>query len=167
MKHLYGSLLFMAPLLVCACKREVGGGSNASPAAPASSHAATSVVASAISADSAVAKSPWADHAHDATHGGRVRTAGDGHLELKLSPTGHVTVWLLDGNRHPLSAKGASGTARVGSQPETSLSYDATEDVLHADVGGTAPGTTSVIEVRVRRADSAVMQTKFNVSPMP
>jgi hypothetical protein len=44
------------------------------------------------------------DHAHESSHGGMVVTSGDKHLELKISPAGHVDVFVLDGEAKPASA---------------------------------------------------------------
>jgi hypothetical protein len=49
------------------------------------------------------------DHAHESPHGGMVATAGDKHLELKISPAGHVDVFVLDGERSPPPPRGPRG----------------------------------------------------------
>lgn len=122
--------------------------------------------AAPVAAPSPSAKSPWSDHEHETAHGGRVRTAGDGHLELKLEADGRVTIWLLDGQRHALTAKGAKGTLHVAKDDkDIPLTYDADADALKAKLGEMQPGLPVVFDVNITRAEGASMTAKFNVAP--
>lgn len=129
--------------------------------------ATTTLATVAASASSAAPASTWADHAHDTAHGGRVRTAiGGGHLELKLTTSGVITVWLLDEKGQPRTAKGAMGTARITGRPSgVRLGYDATADALSGSVSALHPGVTMVVDVRVETSPGTAVSARFNVMP--
>lgn len=56
------------------------------------------------------------EHAHEAPHGGTVKTTTGGHLELVADAKGAFQVWLLDGNLAPRSIDGASVKIKVAAK---------------------------------------------------
>ncbi|WP_437723586.1 hypothetical protein [Sorangium sp. So ce861] len=75
---------------------------------------------------------PSGDHAHGSPHGGVVQTIAGGHVEVKLEKSGEITLWMLDGNEKPRSAKGVTASLRpvVAGAKEIQLAYDEKADVL-------------------------------------
>lgn len=151
----------LAVLIVAGCGRRDSGESAPSPSAATS-------IAPASATSSASPPSSWADHSHETAHGGRVRTAiGGGHLELKLTTSGRLTLWLLDDKSQPRSAKGASGTARLSGRAQpVPLRYDRTTDALVGDVGDVHPGVTTIVDARVEGAAAGAVSARFNVMPL-
>lgn len=156
----------LAAVLAVGCDRR-DSRSASTPEGDTGASVAIAVASVAPSASSAGPASTWADHAHDTAHGGRVRTAiGGGHLELKLTTAGLLTVWLLDEKGLPRTAKGAQGTARVTGRPAgVRLQYDATADALSTRIPPVHPGVTVVVDVRVETAPSTPVSARFNVMP--
>jgi hypothetical protein len=92
------------------------------------------------------------DHAHAAPHGGKVRTTTDHkHIELLLSRSGEIHVYLLDTETRPASAKGVTGAVRlmIGSEvKKVPLSYDEKSDSLTAKTDAfTVDQVIAVVEV--------------------
>lgn len=156
----------LAVVLAVGCDRRDGSIAN-TPEGDTGASAAIAAASVAPSASSAAPASTWADHAHDTAHGGRVRTAiGGGHLELKLTTAGLITVWLLDEKGLARTAKGATATARVTGRPaDVRLHYDAAADALSANIPAVHPGVTVVVDVRVETAPSTSVSARFNVMP--
>lgn len=163
--------MFIGSLVGC----DRGSSSSPSPSA-SSSPSAASTVAAAIShahdeASSAPAASstpnPWTDHQHGAPHGGHVRTAASGHLELKVASDGQLVLWILDVHQKPTTAKGAKGSVRLASMGgnEVPLTYDAAKDALTAKLPALQPGLTTVIEVKIKLPNGEDATVRFN--PMP
>lgn len=86
------------------------------------------------------------DHAHKAPHGGVVKSTGDGHIELKVEGDGKVTLWFLDVDEKPKSAKGASATLRpiAAGAKEITLVYDDKADALVGKLESAAPAEALV-----------------------
>lgn len=75
------------------------------------------------------------DHPHDSPHGGKVATANDKHIELKITNDGHIDVFVLDGDTKPISSKGAQGKVKLtlpDGVKEFPLTYDEKGDHLTA-----------------------------------
>lgn len=82
------------------------------------------------------------EHDHDSPHGGMVMSAGDKHIELKISGADHLDVYLLDEETKTLPIQGVTGKVKLvldGKVAELSLSphedhLSATEPALKEGV---------------------------------
>jgi hypothetical protein len=112
MKHLLTfALLATGALTLTAC----GGSSSDAPAESAATEAPGAGTAAAPAPGDSAATS--GDHAHGSPHGGTVRTAGAGHLELVVQGS-NLLVYPLDGAENPLPVRGITG-AQVLVQPQS------------------------------------------------
>lgn len=104
------------------------------------------------------------DHPHGAPHGGLVASASDKHLELLVTPDGHVDVFLLDADLKPLPATGAQGKVLLswpGAAPRSlPLSVAAQDDHLTA-MAGPLSGPRLLVEVSLT-IEGRLYQARFD-----
>ena len=114
---------------------------------PADAPLETSTPATAPAGDNADGE----DHAHGSPHGGTVKTAGAGHLELVTEHTA-FRLYVLDGNEQTLPVAGIEGAQAVvqieGGGTET-VPLTPMDDHLHATLSPTAAAYTAVVSVPV------------------
>lgn len=79
------------------------------------------------------------EHAHQAPHGGLVKTTTGGHIELVADPSGRFQVWLLDDQLVPRSVTGASVKIKVAAKGYADVVATATDDHFEG-TGGAIPG---------------------------
>lgn len=143
-------LLLAIPLLALAACQDAE--------APTPSDATSAPVASpAASTPSATAGTPSEDHAeggghdHGSPHGGTVKTAGSGHLELVVDGR-DLKVYPLDGNDAALPVAGIAG-AQALVQPEggsaLTVPLAPMDDHLHGTLPEGATVYTAVVTVPV------------------
>jgi hypothetical protein len=104
-------LLAAGALTFAAC----GGASEDAPAEDTATEAPGAGTAAAPAPGDSAATGD--DHAHGSPHGGTVKTAGGGHLELVVQGS-NLLIYPLDGAENPLPVRGITG-AQVLVQPQS------------------------------------------------
>lgn len=142
MKHpLTLTLLAASALGLAAC----GGDEPAAP--PASTPAAEAAPAPSETAPAVEGE----DHAHAAPHGGTVKTAGAGHLELVTEHTA-FRLYVLDGAEKPLPVAGITGAealVQVEGGDAVTVPLMPMGDHLHATLPAGTMAYTTVVTVPV------------------
>lgn len=93
--------------------------------------------------DGAAAPHGVGEHAHQAPHGGLVKTTTGGHIELVADRTGAFKVWLLDGALTPRAIGDASVTIKVAAKGYADVSPARTGDHFEGK-GAPIPGEHAV-----------------------
>ena len=147
------ALVVGGSVAVVACSRK-------EEASSASAPAASSTTAVQVASHASTASAWTADHDHKAPHGGRVHTAGDGHVEVKIV-AGTARVWLLDHELHSVSAKGITATIRVRDEDPVAMTYDPSGEAFTAKVEGTSPGLQVETSVELTDASGKKSSARF------
>lgn len=91
------------------------------------------------------------DHAHEAPHGGTVKTAGAGHLELVLDGQ-TLTVYALDGGEASLPVAGIAGAQAIvqpASGSAQTVALEPVDDHLTGTVPAGVTAYTAIVTVPV------------------
>lgn len=141
MKHLLlCALLATGTLGLSACRS--GTSNTPAPVAEPSAAPAPTAPAPAAGGD---------DHEHASPHGGTVKTAGGGHLELVTEHTG-FKVYVLDENEKPLPVQSLSGAQAIV-QPDggaaTTIPLTPMDDHLHGVLPEGTLSYTAAVSVPV------------------
>jgi hypothetical protein len=91
------------------------------------------------------------DHAHEAPHGGAVKTAGGGHLELVTEHTA-FKLYVLDGNEQTLPVEGLSGAealVQVDGGDSATIPLTPSGDHLRGELPAETFAYTAIVSVPV------------------
>lgn len=145
-------LVFLIALAGCTGDTQVPPGTASTEAIP-SEETGNPLPESITPPDTAASDADHAgeDHTHGSPHGGTVKTAGSGHLELVTEHTA-FKLYVLDGNEQTLPVAGIEGAQAIvqidGGGSET-VPLTPMDDHLHASLPPTAAAYTAVVSVPV------------------